>query len=53
MIWHGAQKGAFDLTEAVMETLSGFKRAGATMLITYYTPRVLRELERQSNLSKL
>lgn len=44
MIWHAAQAGAFNLREAVLETLLGFKRAGATILITYFTPDVLQWL---------
>lgn len=39
-----AAAGAFDLDSAVMETLNGFKRAGARILITYFTPRVLELL---------
>jgi len=41
MIWHGAQNGAFDLRDIVIETCHSFKRAGAQIIITYYTPRLL------------
>ncbi|KAH0615362.1 hypothetical protein JD844_004544 [Phrynosoma platyrhinos] len=45
MLWHGAQAGAFDLKAVVMETLAGFRRAGADILITYYVPQLLRWLK--------
>lgn len=40
-LWHGAKAGAFGLRGAVMEALQGMRRAGATILITYYAPEVL------------
>ncbi len=33
----------------VMETLLGFRRAGATIIITYFTPRVLDWLQNPIN----
>uniref|UniRef100_A0A1W7RJE6 Delta-aminolevulinic acid dehydratase n=1 Tax=Agkistrodon contortrix contortrix TaxID=8713 RepID=A0A1W7RJE6_AGKCO len=45
MLWHGAQAGAFDLKAAVMEAMTGFRRAGADVVITYYTPQLLRWLK--------
>ena len=44
MIWHGAKNNAFDLKDIVLETCDSFKRAGSTMIITYYTPRLLQWL---------
>uniref|UniRef100_A0A671XZT0 Delta-aminolevulinic acid dehydratase n=1 Tax=Sparus aurata TaxID=8175 RepID=A0A671XZT0_SPAAU len=41
MMWHGAQAGAFDLRAAVMEAMTAFRRAGADIIITYYTPQLL------------
>jgi porphobilinogen synthase len=41
MLWHAAAAGAFDLKTAVIESLTGMRRAGATIIITYYTPRLL------------
>jgi len=41
MLWHAAAAGAFDLKTAVLETLTGMRRAGADIIITYYTPRLL------------
>ncbi len=36
-----SQAGAFDLRTAVMESLVSARRAGADILISYYTPHVL------------
>jgi len=44
MLWHAAANGAFDLKTAVLETLSGMRRAGADIIITYFTPRMLEWL---------
>ncbi|OCT65198.1 hypothetical protein XELAEV_18041436mg [Xenopus laevis] len=41
MLWHGAQANAFDLKVAVLEAMTGFRRAGADIIITYYTPQLL------------
>ncbi|KAG7499383.1 delta-aminolevulinic acid dehydratase [Solea senegalensis] len=41
MMWHGAQAGAFELRAAVMEAMTAFRRAGADIIITYYTPQLL------------
>jgi len=41
MLWHAAAAGAFDLKTAVIEALTGMRRAGATIIITYFTPRLL------------
>ena len=46
MIVAGAQQGAFPLEAAVMETLGGFRRAGATVIVTYFAPLVLELLRR-------
>lgn len=45
MMWHGAQAGAFDLRAAVMEAMTSFRRAGADIIITYYTPQLLSWLK--------
>ncbi|XP_053328449.1 delta-aminolevulinic acid dehydratase [Spea bombifrons] len=42
MLWHGAQAGAFNLKVAVLEAMTGFRRAGADIVITYYTPQLLK-----------
>eukprot|EP00056_Hartaetosiga_gracilis_P007172 m.105069 g.105069 ORF g.105069 m.105069 type:complete len:341 (-) comp12648_c1_seq1:1594-2616(-) len=41
MIYHGAKAGAVDLKEAVLESITAFRRAGATIIISYYTPKLL------------
>ena len=41
MIYHAAQAGALDLKSAVLESMTGFLRAGCTIIITYFTPQLL------------
>ncbi|XP_033731800.1 delta-aminolevulinic acid dehydratase-like [Pecten maximus] len=41
MLYHGAKAGAFDLKTTLMEVLTSMRRAGADILISYYTPQVL------------
>ena len=48
MLWHASQANAIDLKDAVLETCIGFKRAGANIIITYYTPRLLDWLNRSN-----
>ncbi|XP_046906924.1 delta-aminolevulinic acid dehydratase [Hypomesus transpacificus] len=45
MLWHGAAAGAFDLRTAVTEAMTAFRRAGADIIITYYTPQLLTWLK--------
>ena len=42
MLYHGAKNGVFDLKEAVLETILAYRRAGCSIIITYYTPQVLQ-----------
>ena len=44
MIWHGAQAKVFDLRTILIEILTSMRRAGADIIISYYTPSVLRWL---------
>ena len=44
MLHAAAAAGAFDLQRAVLESLAAFRRAGATVLITYFAPAVLKWL---------
>ncbi|XP_057240903.1 delta-aminolevulinic acid dehydratase isoform X1 [Malurus melanocephalus] len=44
MLWHGAQAGAFSLEAAVQEAITAFRRSGADIIITYFTPQLLRWL---------
>jgi porphobilinogen synthase len=41
MLWHAAAQGAFDLGAAVRESWSGFRRAGADVVISYFAPTLL------------
>ncbi|ORX93407.1 delta-aminolevulinic acid dehydratase [Basidiobolus meristosporus CBS 931.73] len=44
-LWHAAQNGVFDLKTGVLESLEGAMRAGANIILTYYTPDLLDWLE--------
>jgi len=44
MLYHAAAAGAFELRTAVMETVTGLRRAGADFVITYFAPRILEWL---------
>jgi len=41
MLYHASQQGAFGLKPVVMEALTSMRRAGADVIISYYTPKVL------------
>lgn len=41
MLYHAAQAGCLDFKQIVMESLLGFKRAGADAILTYYADWVL------------
>lgn len=41
MLWHAAQANVVPLKAAVVESLEAGLRAGANILITYYTPMLL------------
>ncbi|KAI5808958.1 hypothetical protein DFH27DRAFT_478245 [Peziza echinospora] len=43
MIHAGARAGVFDLKAMAMETFEGILRAGATIVITYFTEQILME----------
>lgn len=45
MLWHASQNNVVDLRSAVFESLESAMRAGATILITYYTPWILSWLD--------
>lgn len=48
MLWHGAAAGAFDLKGVLLETLTSMRRAGADVIISYFTPMVLSWLRADS-----
>ena len=45
MLWHGAQAKAFDLRAILIETIYSMRRAGADIIISYYTPMILKWLK--------
>ncbi|KAH8369683.1 hypothetical protein KR093_000595 [Drosophila rubida] len=48
MLYHAAQAGSFELQDAVLESMKGFKRAGADCIITYFTPYLLNILAKSA-----
>lgn len=44
MLWHGAKANAFDLRAILVETIHSMRRAGADIIISYYTPLILEWL---------
>lgn len=42
MLWHGAEAGAFDLKTTLKEVLTSMRRAGADIVISYFTPMILK-----------
>ncbi len=44
---HGANHGVFQLKSAVTEVMTSFKRAGANIIITYFTPLLLKWLKEE------
>jgi delta-aminolevulinic acid dehydratase/porphobilinogen synthase len=45
MLIRGAESGLFDLDTAIMESLRSFRRAGTDVIISYFTPRVLKNFQ--------
>lgn len=45
MLWHGAKANAFDLRMILVETIHSMRRAGADIIISYYTPSILKWLK--------
>ncbi|KAF0400200.1 tetrapyrrole biosynthesis, porphobilinogen synthase [Gigaspora margarita] len=45
MIWRSAEANVFDLRTAVLESMESFLRAGANLILTYYTPQLLGWLD--------
>jgi len=41
MLWHGAHSGALHLETTLLEVITSFRRAGADVVISYYTPMLL------------
>jgi len=51
MLYHAAAAGSFNLETAVLEVMTSFKRAGATIIITYFTPFLLQLWAKKKNQS--
>lgn len=47
MIWHGAQAKAFDLRMILIEIIYSLRRAGSDIIISYFTPTILRWLKEE------
>ncbi|KAI9493182.1 delta-aminolevulinic acid dehydratase [Zychaea mexicana] len=47
MLYHASKAGVFELKTVVLESMTGFLRAGATLILTYYTPHLLTWLDEQ------
>lgn len=45
MIYNAAEKSIFDLKAALLEILQSYRRAGADIIITYYTPLILEWIQ--------
>jgi len=45
MVVAGAEKGVYDLKTMAFESVEGMLRAGATLVLTYFTPQFLDWLE--------
>lgn len=48
MIWHGAQAKAFDLKTILIEITHSLRRAGSDIIISYFTPTILKWLKEDS-----
>lgn len=48
MIHHGAANGAFDFEKMLQEIFTSMRRAGADVIISYYTPNILKMLRTQA-----
>ena len=43
-LYHAANEGAIDLKSAIFESFTSLRRAGTDVIITYYTPKILKWL---------
>jgi len=44
MLYHGAQAGALNLEATLLEVMTSFRRAGADVVISYFTPALLDQI---------
>jgi len=42
MLYHGSNAGAFSLDTTLLEVLTSMRRAGADVIISYFTPKILQ-----------
>jgi porphobilinogen synthase len=47
MIYHSAAKGSFDLKTIVLESVYSLRRAGADIILSYYTPKLLDYIDEE------
>jgi len=52
MLYHSAQAGVFDLRTGVNESIICLRRAGADIIITYFTPHILQWLHEDKQKKK-
>ena len=45
MLYHASQAGAFDKKKTIFEVMQSFRRAGADVIISYFTPILLEWLQ--------
>jgi len=50
MLYHAVQAGVVTLKEGLLEILRSMRRAGGDVIITYYTPEILKWLKEVSPL---
>ena len=51
MLLFGSKHGIFDLKKSLMEIITSFKRSGANIIITYFTPMILKWIKEDENKS--
>jgi len=47
MIYHSATKGSFDFKTIVLESIYSMRRAGADIILSYFTPKLLDYIDEQ------
>lgn len=52
MLYHAAQAGVFDLRTGVNEAIISLRRAGADIILTYFTPQILQWLHEDKQQKK-
>eukprot|EP00759_Apiculatamorpha_spiralis_P007325 PhF_6_TR1433/c0_g1_i2/m.2531/K01698/hemB, ALAD; porphobilinogen synthase len=52
MLYHGAKAGSIDLKAGVMESMQSMRRAGADIILTYYTPLILQWIAKDKEVGK-